>query len=127
MVFLFEVVLVAIILLMTRLVKDAVRTGPAPKLDLVGTVLSATGLGLIVLGTLQSSTWGWIQPKDSPVTPFGFSLTIFVIMFGAMLRWAFVAWQRHREAAGNGSAGPHGPASGPAAAIRAGRAVHARI
>ena len=99
-VFLFEVVLVAIILLMTRLVKDAVRTGPAPKLDLVGTVLSATGLGLIVLGTLQSSTWGWIQPKDSPVTPFGFSLTIFVIMFGAMLVWAFVAWQRHREALG---------------------------
>jgi MFS family permease len=37
-VFLFEVVLVAIILVMTRLVKDAVRTGPAPKLDLVGTV-----------------------------------------------------------------------------------------
>lgn len=99
-VFLFEVVLVVIILIMTRLLGDAVREGAAPKLDLVGTVLSATGLGLIVLGTLQSSTWGWLQPKDSPVTPFGFSLTIFVIGAGALLIWAFVSWQRHREAQG---------------------------
>ncbi len=59
------------------------------------------GLGAIVLGTLQSSTWGWIEPKDSPITPFGFSLTIFVIMLGAMLIWAFVSWQRHREAKGS--------------------------
>src|SRR6185503_4623266 len=54
-----EVVLVALILVMTPKVVDAVRTGPAPKLDVVGTVLSAAGLGLVVLGVLQSSAWGW--------------------------------------------------------------------
>ena len=58
-----EVLLVALILVMTPKVADAVRTGPAPKLDVVGTVLSAAGLGLVVLGVLQSSTWGWVKPE----------------------------------------------------------------
>ncbi len=100
-VFLFEVVLVVIILVMTTLLGDAVREGPRPKLDVVGTVLSASGLGLIVLGTLQASSWGWLQPKDSPITPFGFSLTPFVVMAGGLLVWAFVVWQRHRENIGS--------------------------
>jgi MFS family permease len=99
-VFIGEVVLVLFILVMTRLVTDAARPGPKPRLDIVGTVLSASGLGLVVLGVLQSSTWGWVQPKDSPIEPLGFSLTLFVIAFGAILVWAFVAWQRHREATG---------------------------
>lgn len=96
-----EVVLVLIILIMSRKVVDAPRSGDAPHLDGVGTFLSAAGLGLIVLGTLQSSTWGWVQPKDSPIEPFGFSLTLFVIAAGGALIWAFVWWQRRREAQGN--------------------------
>ena len=99
-VFVGEVVIVIGILAVTRYVGDAVRTGPKPQLDVVGSILAATGLGAIVLGVLQSSTWGWIQPKESPVTPFGLSLTPFVIAGGALLLWAFVAWQRHREATG---------------------------
>jgi EmrB/QacA subfamily drug resistance transporter len=100
-VFVGEVVLVLFILALTPKVVDAVRSGRAPHLDGVGTVLSASGLGAIVLGTLQSSTWGWVQPTpDSPVTPFGFSLTIFVIAAGGALLWGFVVWQRHREATG---------------------------
>ena len=99
-VFVGEVVLVLFILGMTRLVNDSSRTGPPVRLDVVGTVLSATGLGAIVLGTLQSSTWGWVQPKDSPFEPFGFSLTVFVITLGAVLLYGFVRWERHREAIG---------------------------
>jgi MFS family permease len=95
-----EVVIVIGILAVTRFVGDAVRTGPKPRLDVVGSILAATGLGAVVLGILQSSTWGLIQPKDSPVTPFGLSLTPFVIALGGILLWAFVAWQRHREATG---------------------------
>src|SRR6188472_2489528 len=96
-----EVVLVVFILVMTPKVVDAVRTGPAPKLDIVGTVLSATGLGLVVLGVLQSSAWGWIKPKeDSPLTPFGFSLTLFVVAAGGVLLWAFTQWQASRERRG---------------------------
>jgi EmrB/QacA subfamily drug resistance transporter len=99
-VFVGEVVLVLIILAMTRMVHDALRPGDKPKLDLVGTALSASGLGLIVLGVLQSSTWGWIKPKDSPIEPFGFALTLFVVAAGAVLIWAFVAWQHRRERIG---------------------------
>jgi EmrB/QacA subfamily drug resistance transporter len=96
-----EVLLVALILAMTPKVADAVRTGPAPKLDFVGSVLSSAGLGLVVLGVLQSSTWGWVKPKeDSPVTPFGFSLTVFVIAFGVFVLWAFMKWQLRRESTG---------------------------
>jgi MFS family permease len=100
-VFVGEVVIVVGILAMVRFVGDAIRSGPKPRLDVVGSVLSATGLGAVVLGVLQSTTWGLVQPKDSPITPFGFSLTVFVIAGGAALLWAFVAWQRHREASGS--------------------------
>jgi MFS family permease len=99
-VFLGEVVLVAIILALTRFLADAERAGPVPRLDIVGSVLAATGLGAVVLGTLQSTTWGVLEPKDSPVEPFGFSLTPFVIAAGGVLLWAFVRWQGHREATG---------------------------
>ena len=96
-----EVLLVALILVMTPKVADAATTGPAPRLDYLGAGLSAAGLGLVVLGVLQSSAWGWIRPKeDSPVTPFGFSLTVFVIGAGAALLWAFTAWQHRRENGG---------------------------
>jgi EmrB/QacA subfamily drug resistance transporter len=99
-VFIGEVVLVLVILAMTRLIRDSPLPGDKPRLDLVGTALSASGLGLIVLGVLQSSSWGWVQPKDSPVAPLGFSLTLFVVGAGAMLLWAFTVWQRHRESIG---------------------------
>src|SRR3954466_2138099 len=61
-----EVVLVLAILVLTRKIADApVET--RPRLDLVGTVLSAAGLGSLVFGVLRSSEWGWFQPKaDGP-------------------------------------------------------------
>ena len=97
-VFIGEVFIAAFILIMTRKVADAPRPDPPPKLDVVGSVLSAAGLGVFVFGVLESSTWGWLKPKNSPITIFGFSLTIFVIAAGCVLLWGFVAWQRHREA-----------------------------
>lgn len=95
-----EVVLVVLILAVTGKVSDAERSGPKPRLDYLGAVMSAVGLGIIVLGTLQSSTWGWVVPKASPIAPLGFSLTIWMIAGGAVLLWAFTVWQRHREKIG---------------------------
>lgn len=99
-VFIGEVLLVIFILAMSGLIADTPREGRTPRLDGVGTFLSAGGLGLVVLGILQSSTWGWVSPKDSPIEPFGFSLTLFVITAGAVLLWGFVQWQRRRESTG---------------------------
>jgi Na+/melibiose symporter-like transporter len=81
-------------------VKDAPGPKPTPKLDYVGSVLSAAGLGIFVFGVLESSTWGWLKPKNSPITIFGFSLTLYVIAAGCVVLWGFVKWQGHREATG---------------------------
>ena len=68
-VFLGEVVMVLLILAGLRLLTDAPGPEKKPRLDYLGAVLSASGLGLIVFAMLQASIWGWIQPKDSPVEP----------------------------------------------------------
>ena len=60
-------------------------------------MLSASGLALIVFGVLQASNWGWLRPLNSPIEPFGFSLTPFVIAAGAVVLGGFVAWERRRE------------------------------
>ena len=117
-VFVGEVFIAAFILFMTRKVKDAAGSRPTPKLDVVGSVLSATGLGVFVLGVLESSTWGWVKPKNSPITIFGFSLTLFVIAAGCVLLWGFVTWQRHREATDARPARPPLAGPDPAGAVR---------
>src|SRR5688572_944911 len=99
-VFVGEVVLVLLILAGLRLLTDAAGPAKKPRLDAVGARPSAPGLGLVVFAMLQASIWGWLQPKDSPVEPFGFALTPFVIAAGGLVLWAFVKWQHRREAAG---------------------------
>ncbi len=96
-VFIGEVVVAALILLFVRSVREAPREGRAPQLDGVGAALSSIGLALVVLGVLQSSTWGWVRPRNSPVEIFGFSLTLFVIGAGGVVLAGFVRWQRFRE------------------------------
>jgi EmrB/QacA subfamily drug resistance transporter len=97
-VFAAEVVVVLLILAgVRRLPADRGRSDT--DLDGVGAALCALGLGSIVFGVLKASSWGWLQPRDSPVTPFGFSATPFVIALGAGVMVAFVHWQRRREAA----------------------------
>ena len=74
-----------------------------PKLDFVGAALSAAGLGLIVFGILQSSSWGWLRPVDAPtiggedITPFGFSVVPFLIVGGVFLLWFFSLWEERRD------------------------------
>ena len=94
-------VLVAIgILFGTRLMAEPERAPGRPTLDWVGSVLSATGLAVLVFGVLQASNWGWLAPRSSPITPFGFSLTPFVIAAGGVILAAFVSWERRQEERG---------------------------
>jgi Na+/melibiose symporter-like transporter len=99
-VFVGEVLVAVGILLGTRLMKEPAREGRSPRLDWVGGVLSASGLALMVFGVLQASNWGWLEPRESPIEPFGFSLTPFVIAAGVLVLWAFTAWERRREERG---------------------------
>jgi EmrB/QacA subfamily drug resistance transporter len=100
LVFVGEVVVAIGILFGARLISEPPKEGEAPRLDWVGSLLSASGLALIVLGVLQASNWGWLRPLDSPIEPFGFSLTPFVIAAGLLVLAAFRAWERHREEGG---------------------------
>ncbi|HEX6688069.1 MAG TPA: MFS transporter [Solirubrobacterales bacterium] len=100
LVFVGEVVVALGILVGTRLLREPEREGPAPELDWVGGILSASGLALVVFGVLQASNWGWLAPHSSPIEPFGFSLTPFVIGAGALVLAGFRAWERRREEQG---------------------------
>jgi EmrB/QacA subfamily drug resistance transporter len=99
-VFVGEVVVALGILLGTRMIREPEREGRAPVLDWVGGLLSAAGLALVVFGVLQASNWGWLAPRSSPLEPFGFSLTPFVVGAGALVLAAFVSWERRREELG---------------------------
>jgi EmrB/QacA subfamily drug resistance transporter len=106
LVFVGEVVIVLVILVVRKQMQPAPRPDKPPKLDVVGAALSAVGLGLVVFGILQSSSWGWVQPLDAPtiggreITPLGFSLVPFLIVGGVFLLWFFGMWEERRERLG---------------------------
>jgi len=91
-----EVVVVAVILLMTRKFQDA-PVEKRPHLDVVGVVLSATGLSLFVFGILKTGTWGWINAKEGGPSWGGLSPCIFLIIGGLFVVWLFFAWEHRRE------------------------------
>jgi MFS family permease len=94
-----EVLIVLIILVLTRRVADT----PAEKgarLDLVGTVLSALGLGLIVYGILRAGTWGFVQPKEGAPQWLGLSPVIWLVLAGGVVLRVFMWWEIHRLARG---------------------------
>jgi MFS family permease len=106
LVFAAETVVVVGILLVRKRMKPSPRVAEPPALDLVGAALSALGLALVVLAVLQSSSWGWILPKDPPevagheVTPFGLSVVPFMVLAGLGVLWAFRAWEGRLERLG---------------------------
>jgi MFS family permease len=103
-----ETVVVVAILLARRWLRT---DGPAvegrrPQLDVVGVLISSTGLGLTVFGILKSSEWGLIEPRGAltiggtEITPFGFSVVPFLIAAGLGCLLGFAAWEERREHAG---------------------------
>ena len=101
-----ETVVVIVILLMRGQIARAPVSERRPQLDVVGVLLSAAGLGLMVLAILQSGKWGLIQPRGAltiggtEITPLGFSVVPFMLLAGAGLLGAFVVWEEHRERQG---------------------------
>lgn len=95
-VFVGEALIVVCLIVLSRWLAEPPATD-RPSIDTVGAVLSASGLTLLVLGVLQSSSWGWLLPRNSPIEPFGLALTPFVLALGAFVLWLFTVWQRRRE------------------------------
>jgi MFS family permease len=59
-----QVVVVAWIALLARKIADPARHAPRPRFDLTGAVLSAAGLFFVVLGLLQSRTYGFLMSRE---------------------------------------------------------------
>jgi MFS family permease len=99
-VFVGEVLIVLAILVLTGRIADTPPEEGA-RLDLVGTALSALGLGLLVYGILRSGTWGLIQPKAGGPAWLGLSPVIWLILAGGVVLRAFLWWENHRLARGD--------------------------
>jgi MFS family permease len=90
----------AIVLMLSFKLKPT-PSRPEVKIDLVGVVLAAVGIALFVFGFNNLNRWG--LGLANPAAPFdilGASPAPFMIVIGAVLLQAFVAWTRRRTAAG---------------------------
>jgi MFS family permease len=105
--FLLQVLLVGLIVLMSRRLPDPAVQQPTPRFDVVGAVLSAAGLFFVVLGVLQSGTYGWFLARqdfeigDVVVIPQGGISPVWVsVGVGALVLLWFLWHARSRERAG---------------------------
>jgi len=94
-----EVLIVLVILVLMRRMADAPPDEGA-KLDLVGTGLSALGLGLVVLGILQGGTWGFVSPKPGAPVWLGVSPVLWMVLGGGLVLRALVGWENRRSERG---------------------------
>jgi len=91
-----EVLVVLVILALARRMADTPAES-GTRLDLVGTALSAVGLGLIVYGILRGGTWGFVDPKpDAPVW-LGLSPVVWLVLGGVCVLVGFLEWERRRR------------------------------
>ena len=85
-VFLVNVPIVAVALIAGWFIVPTSRDPESGRFDLLGTLLSITGVGLLVYTVIEGPRWGW----NSPSTIAGF-------VGAAVLLAAFVFWERTRE------------------------------
>jgi MFS family permease len=103
-VFAAEVVIMAVVLLGAKWVRDAKRDAHV-HIDILSVLLSAASMVLMVYGMLQSKEWGWFIALQVPevagikLTVFGLSIVPFLILIGAVfLRLFWVRQQKLAEA-----------------------------
>jgi EmrB/QacA subfamily drug resistance transporter len=107
-VFTVNVPLGALVLLGTVLVVPETRGAPGRKgVDVDGLLTSAIGLGLLVFGLIEGTTYGWWRPladfhllgrtwgTDAPLSPAPVAIAVGIVFIGL-----FVLWERHRARVG---------------------------
>jgi MFS family permease len=85
--FIAQVLVVASIIWLARGITDPRREGARPGFDLLGAALSAIGLFFVVLGVLQSGTYGWLASRAD----FTIAGTVVIPQGGISPVWLFVA------------------------------------
>ena len=94
-----EVLIVLVILFLMRRMADAPPEEGA-RLDLVGTGLSALGLGLIVYGVLIAGSWGFVTPKPGAPDWFGLSPVPWLVLAGGLVLRLLMGWEGRRSRRG---------------------------
>ncbi len=95
-----EVLIVLVILVLTRRMDAPGPPEHRARLDIVGTVLSALGLGLIVFGILRAGTWGFVDPKPGAPQWLGLSPSIWLVLGGGIVMALFLVWENRKLASG---------------------------
>lgn len=84
--FVLQVLIVALILVLSRRIADPGLQGARPQFDFMGAILSAAGLFFIVLGILQSGTYGWFRARQD----FALGKVVVIHQGGVSPVWLFV-------------------------------------
>ena len=84
--FVFQALVIALILLLSRRIEDPLPPDPTRAFDTVGAALSAVGLVLVVSGILAADNNGWLM--------------VGLLVAGALLLLWFFLWVRAKERAG---------------------------
>lgn len=104
-VFLAEVVIMAFVLLFSRVIKD-VKVTKKVSIDVPSVLLSVAGLFMLVFALLQSKTWGFVTPRAIPeingteIAPLGISIVAYMMLASIAVLHIFYARQQKLEAAG---------------------------
>jgi MFS family permease len=81
-----QILVVAWITVLARKITEPARSGPRPRFDITGAVLSAAGLFFLVLGLLQSRTYGFLVSR----TDFTIGNTVVIPKGSVSPVWLFV-------------------------------------
>src|SRR5512135_2183191 len=105
--FILQVLIVVLIMVLSRSINDPGVQGAKPKFDVIGTILSAAGLVFVVLGILQSGTYGWVTASQNftignivVIPQGGISPVWLFVGIGVLFLLLFFLHIRSRERAG---------------------------
>lgn len=102
-----NVLVAAFLILGSLIIKESRDREEKPELDLMGVLLSSTGLLSLVFGVIESSKYGWFIAKEAFSLgshtfnfPGGLSIVPFAIGLGLELLLIFVSWELSRDKKG---------------------------
>jgi MFS family permease len=84
--FILQVLVVMTIIVLSRRIVDRGTQGARPRFDLLGAVLSATGLFFVVSGVLLSGTYGWLSARQA----FSIGAEVLIPQGGISPVWLFM-------------------------------------
>ena len=97
-----ELAMVAVVVALARRMQDTPPEDGA-RMDYVGTVLSALGLGLVVFGVLRAGDWGFVNPHPGAPAWLGLSPVLWLVLAGGLVLRGFLTSQTRRRASGRPS------------------------